>query len=72
MAGMAYGKMKGKEEELKRALKCLMGGHQRMILATMLRHIDFLAGEIKRLDEEIKGRMRPFEEQVIQLDAITG
>lgn len=72
MAGMAYGKMKDKEEELKRALKGLMGGHQRMILATMLRHIDFLAGEIKQLDEEIKRRIRPFEEQVIQLDAITG
>lgn len=67
MAGMAYGKMKDKEEELKRALKGLMGGHQRMILTTMLRHIDFLAGEIKRLDEEIKGRMSPFEEQVICL-----
>jgi len=72
MAGMAYGKMKDKEDELKKALKGLMGEHQRMILATMLRHIDFLTGEIKRLDEEIKRRMNPFEEQVIQLDAITG
>ena len=72
MAGMAYGKMKDKEEDLKRALKGLVGGHQRMILATMLRHIDFLAGEIKRLDDEIKRRMNPFEEQVAQLDAITG
>jgi len=49
-----------------------VGDHQRIMLGTMLRHIDFLADEIKKLDEEIKERMLPFEEQVRQLDLITG
>ncbi len=72
ISGMAYGKLKNKEEALKKALKGLVGDHQRIMLGTMLRHIDFLADEIKKLDEEIKERMLPFEEQVRQLDLITG
>jgi len=72
LAAMAHGKLKSKEGELKRALKGLMGSHQRMILAAMLRHVDFLGEEIERLDNEIRERMRPFEEQVKRLDAITG
>lgn len=72
MSGMAYGKLKSKEEALQKALRGLMGEHQRMILGTMLRHIDYLANEIKKLDGEIKGRILPFEEQVKQIDFITG
>lgn len=71
MSGMVYGKLKNKGEALKKALKGLVGDHQRMMLGTMLRHIDFLADEIKKLVEEIKERMLPFEEQVRQLDLIT-
>jgi len=31
------------------------------MLKTQLRHIDFLAEKIKKLDEEIKERMLPFD-----------
>jgi transposase len=68
----AKGKMKEKTEDLKRSLKGLMGGHQRMILSKMMEHIKYLDRLIEGLDEEIKERMRPFEEKVVALDAITG
>lgn len=72
IASLAKGKMKSKTEELKKALKGLMGLHQRIILSTMLRHLDYLKEEIARLDAEIKERMLPFQKQVAQLDAVTG
>lgn len=72
LSGMARGKLKSKEEALQRALKGFIGPHQRMILKSMRQHIDFLAEELKKLDEEIKERMRPFEGQVKRLDAISG
>lgn len=72
MSGMAYGRLKSKEEALQRSLKGLMGTHQRMMLKSMREHLDFLSESIRKLDEEIKERMLPFEKQVKQLDAITG
>jgi len=72
LAALAKGKMKQKTDELKKALKGLIGEHQKKILSTMLRHIDFLDAEIEKLDAEVKERMRPFEEQVKRLDSIAG
>lgn len=66
------GKLKDKRSELQRALKGLMGSHQRAILATMLRHIDYLKEEIERLDGDVKERLQPHQEQVAKLDAIAG
>lgn len=39
---LAQRKLKNKKEELKRALKGLIGPHQKMMLKTQLCHIDFL------------------------------
>ncbi len=49
-----------------------MGPHQRMMLASQLRHIDFLEQEIARLDREIEERMRPFAEALERVDEIHG
>ncbi|MCP3776747.1 IS110 family transposase, partial [Paenibacillus sp. MZ04-78.2] len=72
LAELAQRKLKNKKEELKRALNGLMGEHQRLMLATQLRHIDFLDQEIGKLDEEMKARMLPFEEDLELLDTIPG
>lgn len=72
MAALAKGKMKQKTEELKKALTGMVGSHQRMILAEMLKHIDSLKESIQRLDAEVKERMRPFEVEVASLDSIVG
>lgn len=72
LAQFAKGRMKRKIDELKRALKGLMGPHQRMVLDTQLQHIQFLDERIAELDEEVQKRMRPFEEDLELLDTIPG
>lgn len=49
-----------------------MGDHRRTLLATQLRHIDYLEDEIAHLDEEVKKRMLPFEVELELLDTIPG
>lgn len=72
LAQMARGKLRNKTAELEKSLKGLLGAHQRMILSTQMRHIEFLDKQIEELSEEIGGRMRPFDEAIERLDAIPG
>jgi len=72
LSELAQRRLKNKKEDLKRALNGLMGNHQKLMLAAQLRHIDYLDEEIGRLDEEIKRRMLPFEEDLELLDTIPG
>ncbi|MEK5520584.1 IS110 family transposase [Heyndrickxia sp. FSL W8-0423] len=72
LSALAKGRLKNKKEELMCALNGLMGPHQKLLLETQLRHIDFLDQEIKRLDEEVKARMLPFEEVLELLETIPG
>lgn len=72
LSELAQRRLKNKKADLQRALKGLMGNHQQLMLAAQLRHIDYLDEEIGRLDEEIKRRMLPFEEDLELLDTIPG
>jgi len=72
LSELAKGRMKSKKADLQKALRGLMGSHQRMMLAAQLRHIDYLDEEITRLDEEVKQRMLPFEEDLELVDTIPG
>jgi transposase len=72
LAKLAKGRMKLKYNQLVSALRGLIGNHQKMMLSTQLRHIEFLDSEIARLDAEIKERMRPFEPILELLDTIPG
>lgn len=72
LSELAKRKLKNKKQDLKRALNGLMGPHQKLMLGAQLRHIDYLDEEIGRLDEEIKKRMLPFEEDLALLDTIPG
>jgi transposase len=72
LASLARGSLKRKNEQLKQALHGLIGKHQKMILASQLRHIDFLDEQIEQLSQEIQERMRPFEEDLELLDTIPG
>lgn len=72
LAELAKGKLKKKKEELQRALNGLIGSHQKLMLAKQLKHIDFLDKTIAELDEEVKARMLPFEEDLELLDTIPG
>jgi transposase len=50
----------------------LVGPHQRFLLATQVRHFDYLTDAIGRLDREIEERMRPFADAIARLDTIPG
>lgn len=72
LAQLARGRLREKRSELEEALRGLVGPHQRLLLASQLRHLDFLEEEIARLDKEVASRMSPFEEGLERLDGIPG
>lgn len=72
LAEMAKGTLRKKTQALEEALEGLVGPHQRLLLGTHLRHLEFLDEEIARLDEEVAARLRPFEQVLEQVDAIPG
>lgn len=72
LAALARGRLRDKRPALELALRGLMGSHQRMMLQSQLRHLDFLAEEIAQLDEEVATRSAPFSEAVRSLDDVPG
>lgn len=72
LAALARGSLRGKRPALEEALRGLVGPHQRFLLQSQLRNLDFLHDEITQMDEEIGKRMGPFEEAIQQLDGIPG
>jgi transposase len=72
LAAMAKGRMKSKREDLHRALKGLIQPHQRLMLKSMLTHIETLNEQISGLDKEIEQRLSEESELIELLDEITG
>jgi len=72
LADLAHGSVQHKREELVRALSGAMGDHQRLLLQSLLRQLDFLDAEIAALSEEVAARTVPFQEAIDRLDAVPG
>jgi transposase len=72
LAELAKGVLRKKRPQLEAALQGLVGHHQRLLLQSQLRHLDFLADEIAQLDEEVHRRMAPFEEALRCVETIQG
>lgn len=72
LAALAKGMLQRKRPSLEEALRGLMGPHQRLLLHSHLRHLDFLDAEIAALGEEVATRMTPFEAALQQMDTIPG
>lgn len=72
LANLARGSMKRKKEELELALQGNTHAHQRILLKSMLIHIDFLNEQISELDAEVAERLNPFVEDLERLDSIPG
>jgi transposase len=72
LASLARRTLKKKKEELELALRGYISSHQRMMLKTILTHIDFLTDQIEKLDNEIEERMSSYQEDVDRLDSIPG
>ncbi|MFK7693540.1 IS110 family transposase [Paenibacillus sp. HJGM_3] len=72
LAGFARRTMKKKKEELELALRGSMSSHQRLMLKSMLIHVDFLNEQIAELDVEVAKRLAPFQQDLDRLDTIPG
>ncbi|WP_031540319.1 MULTISPECIES: IS110 family transposase [unclassified Bacillus (in: firmicutes)] len=72
LANSARGKLKEKKQELELSLQGRITAHQRMMLKSILSHIDFLTKHIEMIDEEIESRLEPSKEDIERLDSIPG
>lgn len=72
LAALAKGKLRNKSESLEEALLGLMGPHQRRMLESQLGHLDYLDKEINKLDDDISGRMGPYQHIIEQIDTVNG
>jgi transposase len=72
LANFARGTMKKKKEELELALRGYVNPHQRMMIKTILNHIDFLTEQIEMLDQEVAERVVSDQEDIERLDSIPG
>ncbi|GGI44763.1 hypothetical protein GCM10008018_08720 [Paenibacillus marchantiophytorum] len=64
--------MKKKKDELELSLRGYVNPHQRMMLKTILAHIDFLTEQITLLDQEVAERVISDLEDIERLDSIPG
>lgn len=72
LANFARRSMKKKKEALILALRGYVNSHQRMMLKTILTHIDFLSEQIEKLDQEVSQRVSAYQEDIERLDSIPG
>src|SRR5436309_3530772 len=72
LAELAKGNLRAKLPQLERALTGQVGAHQRFLLAHQLAHLDGLDDLIDHLSQEIAERLRPFQDKIERLDAISG
>ena len=72
IVALAKGSLRNKKEDLLRALRGYIQPHQRMILSSMLVHIESLDAQIVMLDTEIQSRLAQCEDVVERLTQIPG
>jgi transposase len=72
LANFARRTMKRKKDELELALHGYVNPHQRLMIKTILTHIDFLSEQISVLDQEVATRVVPFSDDIERLDSIPG
>src|SRR5437899_1807206 len=72
LASLAQGRLQKKRPALVAAMQGLLGHHQRLMLQSQLRHLDFLDNEVEKMGQEVEERMRPFEPALALLDTIPG
>lgn len=65
-------RVRGKREQLAKALRCQPTDHFRFLLRELLEELDRLTGKIQLLETRIEERMRPCEELIDRLREIPG
>jgi transposase len=72
LANMAQRTLKRKKDDFELALQGYVSPHQRLMLKTILTHIDFLTEQIDMLDQEVARRVSSYQEDIERLDSIPG
>jgi transposase len=72
LANFAQRTLKKKKAELELALRGYVNPHQRLMIKTILTHIDFLTEQIEMLDQEVAYRVTSDQEDIERLDSIPG
>jgi transposase len=72
MADYARGRLRSKRQQLTRALDGTFSDHQRWMLQAEMQHLEWLEGQIGKLEKEIEMRMQPYAEMIRRLDQIPG
>jgi transposase len=72
LANFARRTLKRKKGELELALQGYVNPHQRLMIKTILTHIDFLSEQVELLDREIAARVKSFQGDIERLDSIPG
>ncbi|QOY37103.1 IS110 family transposase [Anaerobacillus isosaccharinicus] len=72
LADLSLKKLRNKIPELQKALKGLLGPHQRFLLRKQLDHIEYLEFQVTQLDTEVANRFHSFEEDLELLASIPG
>ena len=72
LADFARRSMKKKKDELELALRGYISSHQRLMIKTILTHIDFLTEQVEILNLEIANRLSSHQADIERLDSIPG
>ena len=70
LASFARRTMKKKKDELELALRGYINPHQRLMIKTILTHIDFLSDQMELLNLEAATRLSSHQEDIERLDFI--
>jgi transposase len=72
LAGLAMGRLKSRGHELKQALEGNVTVHHVFMIRGGLNHIEYLQGQIAKLDQEIKSKLAPHQQDYEHMQTIPG
>ena len=72
LSALARGSLQAHRDRLEPALESRMGEHQRFMLASLLRQLDFLEVEVEAIDRKVAEQLADKDELIERLDAIPG
>lgn len=72
LSALARGSLQAHRDRLEPALESRMGEHQRFMLGSLLRQLDFLDAEIETVDRKVAEQLADKDELIERLDTIPG
>lgn len=72
MADYASSRLRSKRAQLRLALEGTLSEHQRSLLATHLRHVEWLEAVVKEVEQEVERRMLSYQDTIQRLQTVPG